>query len=93
MGVFLVLFSNKTLVNNIIQQYCTIYKTQKYKTYSIIVSNVDRVPKTKHSISKAFKVGLSISKVSRCLLQPLAEPLCIFCGLSISVGSHNKHTD
>lgn len=67
----------------------------RYRTtsYCIIVSNIDGVAKTKHGISEAFEVGLSISEVSGCLLQPLAEPFGILSGLSISVGSHKKHTD
>lgn len=62
-------------------------------SYRIIVANIDRVAKTKHSISEAFEVGLPVSEISGCLLQPLAEPLSVLCGLSVSVGGHKKYTD
>ncbi len=62
-------------------------------SYRIIVANIDRVAKTKHCISEAFEVGLPVSEVSGRLLQPLAEPLSVLCGLSISVGGHEKHAD
>lgn len=56
------------------------------------MSNIDRVAEAKHGISEAFEVGLPISEVSGCFLQPLAEPLSILCGLSVGVGGHEKHT-
>lgn len=62
-------------------------------SYRIIVANIDRIAKTKHCISEAFKVGLPISEVSGRLLQPLAEPLSVLCRLSIRVGGHKKHAD
>ena len=62
-------------------------------SYCIIVANIDRVAKTKHCISEAFEVGLPISKVSGRLFQPLAEPLSVLRGLSISVGGHQEHAD
>lgn len=62
-------------------------------SYRIIVANIDRVAKTKHRIMEAFEVGLPVSEVGRRLLQPLAEPLGVPCGLSVSVGRHEKHAD
>lgn len=55
------------------------------------MANIDRVSKAKHCISEPFQVGLPISEVSGCLFEPLAEPLSIFCGLSVSVSRHKKH--
>lgn len=57
------------------------------------MSNIKRVAKTKHCISEAFEIGLSISEVSGCLLQPLAEPLGVLRGLTVGVRGHKKHTD
>lgn len=61
-------------------------------SYCIIVSNINRVAESKHSISEAFQVGLPESKVSGRLFQPLAKPLSIFCWLSVSVGGHKENT-
>lgn len=62
-------------------------------SYRVIVANIDRVAETKHCISEAFEVGLPVSEVSGRLLQPLAEPVSALCGLSVSVGGHEKHAD
>ena len=56
------------------------------------MADVDRVAEPEHGISEAFEVGLPVSEVSGRLLQPLAEPLCVLRGLSVSVGGHEEHT-
>ena len=61
--------------------------------YRIIVADIDRVAETKHCISEALQVGLPVSEVSGRLLQPLAEPLCVHRGDSVSVRGHEEHTD
>lgn len=62
-------------------------------SHCVVVANIDRVAETKHCISEAFEVGLPVSEVSGRLLQPLAEPLSVLCGLPVSVGGHEEHTD
>lgn len=62
-------------------------------SYRIIVADIDRVAETKHGIPETFKVGLPVSEVGGGLLQPLTEPLSVLCGLSVSVGGHQEHTD
>lgn len=62
-------------------------------SHRVVVTNIHRIAETKHSISKTFEVSLPISEISGCLFQPLAEPFCIFCGLSVRVCGHKKHTD
>ena len=62
-------------------------------SHCVVVANIDGVAETKHCISEAFEVSLPVSEVSGRLLQPLAEPLSVLCGPSVSVAGHEEHTD
>lgn len=57
------------------------------------MADVDGVPEAEHGVPEAFEEGLPIPEVCGRLFQPLAEPLGVFCGLSVRVGGHEKHAD
>lgn len=59
----------------------------------VVVAGVDGVPEAEHGVPEAFQEGLSVPEVGGRLFQPLAEPLCVFCGPAVGVGGHEEDAD
>lgn len=67
--------------------------TSRGSSDRIIVADVDRVAEAEHCVSEAFEEGLPVSEVGGGLLQPLAEPLGVLCGLPVRVSRQEEHAD
>ena len=57
------------------------------------MAGIGGVSQAKHGISHTLQVGFAKSKVTGCLLQPLAEPLCALRRATIRVGGNQEGTD